>query len=180
MQSAGKKTVTLALGGSLEPLFPQCQTDNETEPDPGNGPCLGGSQDSCLRIAWRENLTRQETEMSVERMKRLFTTCVVLGCLSFSFAQGLQGNVRLSGNATVSVTGHSVTLTWSASQNATSYNIYRGSRSGGPYVRLASGIVSTTYSDVQVTHNQTIYYVVTAVNGSSESAYSIQIVAVIP
>ena len=113
-------------------------------------------------------------------MKRLFTTCMVLGCLSFSFAQGLQGNVRLSGNATVSVTGHSVTLTWSASQNATSYNIYRGSRSGGPYVRLASGIVSTTYSDVQVTHNQTLYYVVTAVNGSSESAYSIQIVAVIP
>jgi fibronectin type 3 domain-containing protein len=105
---------------------------------------------------------------------------MVLGCLSFSFAQGLQGNVRLSGNATVTVTGHSVTLTWSASQNAASYNIYRGTTSGGPYVRVASGIVSTTYSDVQVTHNQTLYYVTTAVNGSNESGYSDQTAAVIP
>jgi fibronectin type 3 domain-containing protein len=118
--------------------------------------------------------------MSVERMQRLFTTCMVLGCLSFSFAQGLQGNVKLSGNTTVTVTGHSVTLTWSAVQNATSYNIYRGTTSGGPYIKLASGIVSTTYSDVQVTHNQTLYYVITAVNGNSESGYSSQTVAVIP
>jgi fibronectin type 3 domain-containing protein len=105
---------------------------------------------------------------------------MVLGCLSFSFAQGLQGNVKLSGNATVTVTGHSVALTWSASQNATSYNIYRGTTSGGPYVKLASRIVSTTYSDVQVTHNQTLYYVTTAVNGSNESGYSDQTEAVIP
>ncbi len=118
--------------------------------------------------------------MSGEPMKRLFTTCMVLGCLSFSFAQGLQGNVKLSGKATVTVTGHSVTLTWSASQNATSYNIYRGTTSGGPYAKVAPGIVSTTYSDVNVTHNQTLYYVITAVNGNSESGYSSQTVAVIP
>ena len=118
--------------------------------------------------------------MSVERMQRLFTTCMVLGCLSFSFAQGLQGNVKLSGDTKVTVTGHSVTLTWSASQNATSYNIYRGITSGGPYTKLASGIVSTTYTDVRVTHNQTLYYVITAVNGNSESSYSSQTVAVIP
>jgi fibronectin type 3 domain-containing protein len=113
-------------------------------------------------------------------MKRLFTTCMVLGCLSFSFAQGLQGNVKLGGNTTVAITGHSVTLTWSASQNATSYNIYRGTASGGPYVKVASGIVSTTYTDVQVTHNQTLYYVTTAVNGNNESGYSNESVAVIP
>ncbi len=105
---------------------------------------------------------------------------MVLGYLSFSFAQGLQGNVKLSGKIAVTATGHAVTLTWSASQNATSYNIYRGTTSGGPYTKLASGIVSTTYSDVRVTHNQTLYYVTTAVNGSNESGYSNQTVAVIP
>jgi fibronectin type 3 domain-containing protein len=105
---------------------------------------------------------------------------MILGCLSFSFAQGLQGNVKLSGNASVKVTGHSVTLTWNASQNATSYNVYRGTTHGGPYIKVASGIVSTTYTDVQVTHNQTLYYVTTAVNGSSESGYSNEAVAVIP
>ena len=118
--------------------------------------------------------------MSVEPMKRLFTTCMVLGCLSFSFAQGLQGNVKLSGKTVVTVTGHSVTLTWNASQNATSYNIYRSTTSGGPYAKVASGIVGTTYNDVKVTHNQTLYYVTTAVNGDNESAYSNQTVAVIP
>jgi fibronectin type 3 domain-containing protein len=113
-------------------------------------------------------------------MKKLFTTCMILGCLSFSSAQGVQGNVKLSGNATLAITGHSVTLTWSASQNAATYNIYRGTKSGGPSVRVASSIVSTTYNDVQVTHNQTLYYVTTAVSGSNESGYSNETAAVIP
>jgi fibronectin type 3 domain-containing protein len=125
-------------------------------------------------------LTRQESEHEPEAMKRLFTTCMVLGCLSFSFAQGLQGNVKLSGNATIAITGHSVTLTWRTSPNATSYNIYRGTASGGPYVKVASGIVDTTYTDVQVTHNQTLYYVTTAVNSNNESGYSNVAAAVIP
>ncbi len=113
-------------------------------------------------------------------MKRLFTTCMVLGCLSFSFAQGLEGNVTLGGQATITVTGHAVTLTWNASPSATGYNIYRGTTSGGPYIKVASGIVNTTYTDVRVTHTQTLYYVTTAVNGSSESGYSSETAAVIP
>lgn len=113
-------------------------------------------------------------------MKQLFTVCMVLGCPSISFAQGLQGNVRLSGSASVKVTGHSVTLTWSASQSATSYNVYRGTTHGGPYIKVGCGIASTTYTDVQVTHNQTLYYVTTAVSGSNESGYSNEAAAVIP
>jgi fibronectin type 3 domain-containing protein len=114
-------------------------------------------------------------------MKRLFTSCMVLNfCLSFSFAQGIHGNVKLRGKATVVATGHSVTLTWDASQNAASYDIYRSTVHGGPYVRLASGIVSTTYTDIRTTHNQALYYVTTAVSGGNESGYSNEAVAVIP
>jgi len=113
-------------------------------------------------------------------MRRLFTTCMVLGCLSSSFAQGIQGNVQIGGKATITITGHAVTLTWNASPNATSYNVYRGTTSGGPYVKVASGIVNTTYTDVQVTHNQTLYYVTTAVSGNNESGYSNEAAAVIP
>jgi fibronectin type 3 domain-containing protein len=113
-------------------------------------------------------------------MKRLFTPCLVLGCLSIGFAQGLQGKVSLSGKATVTATGHSVTLTWNASTNTTSYNIYRGPVPGGPYVKVASEVVSTTYTDVQVTHTQKLYYVTTAVNGSKESGYSNEAAVVIP
>ncbi len=113
-------------------------------------------------------------------MRRLFTTCMVLGCLSSSFAQGIQGNVQIGGKATITIPGHAVTLTWNASPNATSYKVYRGTTSGGPYVKAASAIVDTTYTDVQVTHTQTLYYVTTAVNGSNESGYSSETSAVIP
>jgi fibronectin type 3 domain-containing protein len=104
---------------------------------------------------------------------------MVLGCLSLGFAQGLQGKATLSGNANM-VTGHSVTLTWNASANATSYNLYRGTASGGPYVQVASGITVTTYTDTQVGHSQKLYYVATAVQGKSESGYSNEAAAVIP
>ena len=105
---------------------------------------------------------------------------MILGCLSTSSAQGVQGNVKLSGNATVATTGHSITLTWNASENATSYNLYRSTTHGGPYLKAGSGIVGTTYIDVLVTHSQTLYYVTTAVNGSNESGYSNETAAVIP
>jgi cellulose 1,4-beta-cellobiosidase len=112
-------------------------------------------------------------------MRRVFTTVIFFGCLSFSFAQGIQGKVVLSGQ-TIVVTGHSVTLAWTASQGATGYNAYRGTTSGGPYSKMAAAIVGTTYEDNQVTHKQTFYYVITAVAGSSESGYSNEVTAVIP
>lgn len=114
-------------------------------------------------------------------MKKLLAIFMTLGCcLSFSLGQGIQGNVRFAGRATVVLTGHSVTLTWDPSQGAASYNIYRAPAHGGPYLKQASGIAGTTYTDTQITHNQTLYYVTTAVNGNYESGYSNESVAVIP
>jgi hypothetical protein len=99
-------------------------------------------------------------------------------CTSFGVAQ-FQGNVKLSGSATVVVTGHSVTLSWVGSPGATSYCVYRGT-AHGQYAKIASGIIAATYTDVQITHNQTLFYVATAMSGSSESGYSNEIVAAIP
>jgi fibronectin type 3 domain-containing protein len=114
-------------------------------------------------------------------MKRLVTICMILGgCLNLSFAQGIQGKVKLTGKAIVITTGHSVTLNWNASQGAASYCIYRGITEGGQYAKIASGILGTNYTDLQVTHKQTLYYVITAVSGSNESGYSNETVAVIP
>jgi hypothetical protein len=124
--------------------------------------------------------TRGVAETSVIPMKTLFHLFVILGCLAFGFAQGIQGNVTLGGNTTVTVTGHSVVLAWNASQGAASYNTYRGTVSGGPYSKVFAGNLGTTYSDAQVTHAQTFYYVTTAVSGSYESGYSNEVSAVIP
>lgn len=123
---------------------------------------------------------RHASSGRLETMKQLFTTCMVLCCFNIAFGQGLQGNVTLSGSAVVTATGHSVTLTWNTSQGAVSYNIYRGTTHGGPYTKVGSGMVSAMYTDVQVTHNQTFYYVATAVSGNGESGYSNEAVAVIP
>jgi fibronectin type 3 domain-containing protein len=114
-------------------------------------------------------------------MKRLFTICMILSsCLNLGFAQGIRGSAKLTGKTVIVTTGHSVTLSWNAIQGATSYCIYRGTTHGGPYIKIASGIIGTTYADVQVTHNLTLYYVSTAVSGSNESGYSNETVAVIP
>jgi fibronectin type 3 domain-containing protein len=114
-------------------------------------------------------------------MKRLFTICMILSCcLNLGFAQGIRGSVKLTGKAAIVTSGHSVTLTWNASQGAMSYSIYRGTTHGGPYIKIASGITGTNYADVQVTHNRTLYYTATAVSGGTESGYSNEIVVVIP
>jgi fibronectin type 3 domain-containing protein len=101
-------------------------------------------------------------------------------CASFSLAQQIQGNVVLGGRATIANTGHSVSLSWDASQNATSYSIYRGTTHGGPYLEIASGIAAASYSDIQVLHGQTLFYVVTAVLANRESEFSNETVATIP
>jgi hypothetical protein len=71
---------------------------------------------------------------------------------------------------------HAVYLTWNASvsQGIVGYNVYRGTASGGPYIRLNSKLVlATSYVDIAVQSGQTYYYVTTAVNGNEmESARS--------
>ncbi len=89
---------------------------------------------------------------------------------------------------TESVTGtgtaapqHQVNLSWSESgSDVASYNIYRGSASGGPYVKINSSTV-TSYTDQAVDAGQTYYYVVTSVGSNgTESGYSNEVSAVVP
>jgi len=77
---------------------------------------------------------------------------------------------------------HTADLTWTASADAVSYNIYRSTVSGGPYTMInTSSDSTTTYTDSTVVSGDTYYYVATAVNASSEeSGYSNQTTAVIP
>jgi hypothetical protein len=77
---------------------------------------------------------------------------------------------------------HSVSLTWMpSSSTGVSYNIYRGTVSGGPYSLLKSGVSSTAYTDSNVQSGSTYYYVTTAVDASGlQSVYSDEAQAVIP
>lgn len=77
---------------------------------------------------------------------------------------------------------HSVALTWDASTQAAGYNVYRGSKSGGPYSKINSILnPATSYTDSAVQSGQTYYYVTTAVDSQgAESSYSNQAQAVVP
>ncbi|MGE5285401.1 MAG: hypothetical protein ACM3OG_10565 [Actinomycetota bacterium] len=65
----------------------------------------------------------------------------------------------------LTVTGNSpITLSWNSVSGATSYNVYRGTISGGlsTKTRVASNVKATTYSDMSTLAGTTYYYQVTA------------------
>jgi hypothetical protein len=76
-------------------------------------------------------------------------------------------------NLTATAGNQQLSLAWTASPGATSYNVKRAATNGGPYTTVASP-VGTSYTDTNVTNGTTYYYVVTAVNASGESANSNQ------
>jgi len=79
--------------------------------------------------------------------------------------------------------GHSVTLIWKASKSpAKGYNVYRGTRSGGPYSKINPDLVQgLSYKDQDVHGGMTYYYVTRAVDADGrESINSAEITATIP
>ncbi len=76
------------------------------------------------------------------------------------------GLTATAGNAQVS-------LSWTASSGATSYNVYRGTAAGGEAAAaFATGITTTSYTDTSAANGTTYYYKVAAVNGSGNSPQS--------
>ena len=79
---------------------------------------------------------------------------------------------------------HKVQLSWKAStsKHLAGYNVYRGTRSGGPYKKINDSLdPSTKYTDLHVVAGYKYYYVATAVSlKGKESKYSKQVEATIP
>jgi TatA/E family protein of Tat protein translocase len=65
------------------------------------------------------------------------------------------------------------TISWNASNGASSYNVKRSGSSGGPYALIAS-TGATSLSDEGL-GNATYYYVVTAVGSFGESVNSVEV-----
>ena len=87
-----------------------------------------------------------------------------------------------SGGAVSQVVQHSVDLSWDlGSAGIDGYNVYRGTRSGGPYTKLNSKALATSsYTDATVKSGTTYYYVATSVDAGVESSYSEEVAAAIP
>jgi hypothetical protein len=61
------------------------------------------------------------------------------------------------------------TFSWPASQGATSYNVYRGTTSGGEGSTPYASLTGTTFIDTHMTPGVVYYYEVTAVNAYGQS-----------
>lgn len=65
-----------------------------------------------------------------------------------------------------------VTLAWSSALGATSYDLKRGTVSGGPYTVIGPGLRTVRYTDTAVVNGTTSYYVVSARNALGASGDS--------
>jgi fibronectin type 3 domain-containing protein len=99
--------------------------------------------------------------------------------LVLTLAPGLFAQQTATTTQTLKVT-HAGILTWNASTGTvTGYNVYRGTRSGGPYT-LVTAVNSLTFADTTVTPGATYFWVVTALANTQESAYSNEVSGTIP
>ncbi len=106
----------------------------------------------------------------------IIAAAIVVAVVIFAWNRPLMSS--LSPLAQMSSSTHSVTLTWKASPGATSYNVYRA-EDGAQYRRIGS-TSTTTYKDAPVPDKKVFYYVVTSVNGPSESKYSNEVKVTVP
>ena len=70
-----------------------------------------------------------------------------------------------------------VSLSWTVSDNAAGYDIYRGTISGGETLLASPSGTGTTYTDCSVTNGTTYYYEVTAVRAGGQSGVSNEVTA---
>ena len=81
-------------------------------------------------------------------------------------------------NLTATAGNAVVTLTWTASTDATGYDVKRATSAGGPYTQLAQLAAPTSgYTDSSVTNGTTYYYVVSTLTAAGSSADSPQVSA---
>lgn len=82
-------------------------------------------------------------------------------------------------NLTAAATGGVVQLAWTASANASSYSVYRGTAAGAESATaLVSGIAAVSYTDMNIANDgTTYYYYVKAVGVGGTSPASVEVAA---
>jgi fibronectin type 3 domain-containing protein len=95
-----------------------------------------------------------------------------------SIAPVASGPPPVPGGVSASAGNGQVTVSWSASGGATSYNLFRSTTAGGEGTTpIVSGITTTSYTNTGLVNGTKYFYRVAAVNSSGASAQSTEVSA---
>ena len=121
---------------------------------------------------------RAKDSSSIIHKSIIFAALCVLALVGAPSKAGAQ---EVSSASYTIVTANWIALDWQASTTpGVTYNVFRGTVSGGPYSEVASGIGCTCYNDL-VASSGTFFYVVTAQDSSGvQSLDSNQASATVP
>jgi hypothetical protein len=109
-------------------------------------------------LAWADNYTTEYTQTTVGT--------ITIQAAATPPPAAPTGLKAAAGDTTVS-------LTWTGASGATSYNVYRGTSSGGESsTPIATNVASPGYTDSNLTDGTAYYYEVAAVNSAGTSGMS--------
>jgi hypothetical protein len=147
------------------------------------------------QFAWSQNACDLNKDGKVDAADAQLATNMSLGVVPCTAAINGSGvcNVVTRQRVVNAALGHpcvvdgaaiprSLSIKWTASTSSSvTYNVYRGSASGGPYEKLNSApVTGTTFSDATAQSGQRYFYVATAVSGSIESLHSNEAQILVP
>ena len=129
-------------------------------------------------------MPKRHASSSALLIRPLLFALILLSSLMFLSACGGSGNSGGGGGGggnppaapsglTATAGNQQVSLSWTASSGAASYNVKRSTTNGGSYTTVNSP-ATNSYTDTGLTNGTTYYYVVSAVNRYGESANSSQ------
>ena len=99
-------------------------------------------------------------------------TAVNAAGVSLTAANAVNGLQVAPAGLTAVGTNAQVILSWPATTGATSYNVLRGTSSGGETTTVIGGYGNTSYTNSGLVNGTTYYYVVTATGSGGTSGYS--------
>ena len=140
---------------------------------------LGGDESKLVLASWSED--KQEWDPLSTTVDATNNTLTAIATHFSIFAPivptGGGAPSIPSGLSASAVSSSQINLSWTASDDATSYDIYRDTSSSGSFTRVGSEPTvssgdTTAYADTGLSAGTTYYYKISALNASGESAVS--------